>query len=162
MLFTHCLFLRLETISKYFKKPQTELTVDSPFRNTLSDIEQNAIAHSDDSDFRTPEIKNKRPKPFQETKTKNPPRKKLKQKKISSLIKSVEENFSHENEHLQMALALSKSVSDSVEDNGDEVYNAVYNCTQEKINGVKKTLEEFGFKCGRSRLPVVHQNDVSI
>lgn len=162
----HCLFVRFEKISKYFRKPETELTVDSPFRNTLSDIEQNA-AQSDDSDFRTPEMKSKRLKPFQELKTKNPPKKRLRQKKISSLIKSVEDNFSHENinsEHLQMALALSKSVSESVEDNGDEVYNAVYNSTQEKISGVKRTLEEFGFKSGSSRLPGVYQktSDVSI
>lgn len=148
-------FLR---ISKYLT---VEPTIDSPFKNTLSEIE-NRASNSDDSDFKTP---NKIPKPFQMQKQKNATKKRLRQKKISSLIKSVEENFSHENvntDHLQMALALSKSISEAVDDgNESEVYNAAYPATQTKIMGVRKTLEEFGFKSGRARLPGVYQrNDV--
>lgn len=102
-------------------------------------------------------------RPFQEQKV---PKKRLRQKKISTLIRSVEENFMQENvnsEHLQMALALSKSVCDDDEtDSSNEVYKAVYNSTQEKVAGVKRTLEEFGFKSERKRLPDVYQRTADV
>lgn len=77
----------------------------------------------------------------------------MKQKKLNSLIKSVEENFTHENinaEHLQMAIALSKSISENVDDKNEEVYNAVYQ---------SRTLEEFGFKSKSSRFA---KNDLNV
>lgn len=49
-----------------------------------------------------------------------------------------------------MALALSKSVNESVEHGNEEAYNAVYVSTQDKVKNVRKTLEEFGFKSGRT------------
>lgn len=120
---------------------------------------------NDDSDFKTPDAKNKRPKPFQEQK--HVPKRRLKQKKISSLMKSVEENFAHNkdvnSEHLQLALALSKSISDqNVDDTVDnEIYKAVYASTQDKLVGVRKTLEEFGFRSERTNR-VIGQKTVEV
>lgn len=58
-----------------------------------------------------------------------------------------------------MALALSKSVSEEEEKGKkEEVYDAVYPSTQEKIAGVKRTLEEFGFKTKGGKSEAVRRN----
>lgn len=72
------------------------------------------------------------------------------QKRLTSMI---QENFTHEDvhpEHLQMALALSKSEQPIDVDEGEEdIEDAACSSTQTKILGVRRTLEQFGFKSNK-------------
>lgn len=85
-----------------------------------------------------------------------------KRKPKNAIVQSVKENFQQSDvnpEHLQMALALSKSVSEAemtgqASSGDEEAYKATTKCqsTQDKVENIKRTLIEFGFKCSRSKL----------
>lgn len=84
------------------------------------------------------------------------------------MVKSAKENFEQcdvNGEHLQMALALSVSSQPEYCDdlNEEASCSSAYPSTQEKAQNVKKTLEQFGFKCDKSKLcPRMQFAEVSI
>lgn len=135
--------------------PSCSFTTESPYKNLLS--APNQILNSsidEEKDFKTPNSKPPRKKSKINKTNINQSKKKFKkpvrQKLITQTFKEMQTDVNPD--HLQMALALSRSLHETT---NDETISK-----QIRTNGIKKTLEQFGFKSGKPLLETEYRKPV--